>query len=431
LDYQKTLDYLYTQLPMFQRTGAAAYKGSLDNTIALCDLLDNPQEKFKSIHIAGTNGKGSVSHLLASILQEKGFKTGLYTSPHLRDFRERIKINGKNIPKEKVTEFVKRHRKNFEVIKPSFFEMTVALAFDHFANEKIDIAVIETGLGGRLDSTNVIHPLLSIITNISNDHASLLGDTLQKIAAEKAGIIKRNIPVVIGETQNEVKEVFIEKALQVNSPIVFADKEYGFDFLSYNDEKHLVHFNIQNKGGIALKDLSVPLPGKYQERNLVTVISSVNQLNIYYHLGIETSVIARGIENVISNTGLLGRWQRLSVKPKIICDTAHNEAGVGFVLKQIEQTSHKNLHIVWGMVNDKEISKILSMLPENAIYYFCKPDIPRGLDAHELQKQASAFKLNGNVYPSVSDALKDAKTNASNDDLIFVGGSTFVVAEVV
>lgn len=426
MNYTETLDYLYSQLPMFQRIGSAAYKANLDNTIAICKLLDNPENKFRSIHIAGTNGKGSTSHLLASVLQSAGLKVGLYTSPHLKDFRERIKINAEFISEQYIVDFVKKHKSDFENIQPSFFEMTVGLAFDYFADQKVDIAVIEVGLGGRLDSTNVITPELSVITNISYDHTVLLGDTLEKIAIEKAGIIKKGIPVVIGESQTEVKSVFNERADQLSSPIVFADEKYKA-------------LNVHHSAGAKLflnmdigkyTNLQSELLGIYQQKNICTVLSAIDVLNSH-GFNLSEAAIRDGIKNVITQTGLLGRWQIISKQPLVIADTGHNEAGIKEVLNQIKQTPHDQLHFVLGMVNDKDISKILQLLPKNAAYYFCKAQIPRALNAEELAAQAVTAGLKGDTYSSVAEALIAAKKNAKPHDLVFVGGSTFTVAEVV
>jgi len=449
MKYGETLDYLFSRLPMYHRIGVAAYKADLNNTIKLCDLLGNPQDHFKSIHVAGTNGKGSVSHMLASILREKGMKVGLYTSPHLKDFRERIRINGNMIPKKYVTRFISDHKAEFEKLQLSFFEMTVGLAFNYFRDEKVDISVVEVGLGGRLDSTNIITPLISVITNISFDHTQLLGDTLDKIAAEKAGIIKPGIPVVIGETQEGVSDVFIEKAESVGSRIYFADQRFSAEFSRQEsgirdhfsprrrkDAKNLRAFaplwliDIYRKGKIYISGLESPLLGHYQLKNIVTLFEICEQLR-KQGIRINKTQIASGLKNVLLNTGFAGRWQILSRKPLTICDTGHNEAGIREVLEQIRQTPHKHLHFVFGVVNDKDIRNILELLPKTAVYYFCKADIPRGLPQDELKQQANAVGLTGNDYPSVKRALRSARKNASKDDLVFVGGSTFVVAEVV
>lgn len=430
--YQETLDYMYAALPMFQRIGSAAYKADLNNTLALCKRLGNPENKFKSIHITGTNGKGSTSHMLASILQAAGLKTGLYTSPHLKDFRERIKINGEMIPQQYVINFVNEHKNYFEELHPSFFEMTVGLAFDYFAKEKVDIAVIEVGLGGRLDSTNVITPEVSVITNISFDHMSLLGDTLEKIAAEKAGIIKPGIPVVIGETQEATAGIFAEKAKQGQSPIVFADVAYSAQSARQKEEGNrlYLYMDVEKEGAVIYKNLQSELLGLYQLKNIPTVLAAVEQLNKKGYALPEITV-RMGIKQVVSSTGLLGRWQVLSQRPLVIADTGHNEAGIKEVLMQLNLTPHDRLHLVIGMVNDKDISTVLDLLPKDAEYYFCKANIPRGLPAAELQAAARVRGLQGAAYETVAAALDAAKNKATVSDLILIGGSTFTVAEVV
>lgn len=423
MNYQQTLDYLYTRLPMFQRIGSAAYKANLDNTIAICKLLDNPENKFRSVHIAGTNGKGSTSHMIASVLQCAGYKVGLYTSPHLKDFRERIRINGEMIPEKNVVDFVEKYRTDFEKIDLSFFEMTVGLAFDHFANEKVDVAIIEVGLGGRLDSTNVIRPEVSVITNISFDHTFLLGDTIEKIALEKAGIIKENIPVVIGESENRSKGVFTQKAQEQNADIIFADQIYQV-------EGELKKAKVRMNRTIIYEELESGLLGNYQKKNIATVLTTLDVLK-EKGFRIKAEQVHEGIRDVVKQTGLLGRWQTLSTQPLVVADTGHNEAGIMEVLDQLKQTPHDQLHFVIGMVNDKDVSKILSLLPKDANYYFCKANIPRALAAEDLKEQANEKGLKGEVYLSVSDALKNARQNAGENDLVFVGGSSFIVAEVV
>ncbi|MBN8702578.1 MAG: bifunctional folylpolyglutamate synthase/dihydrofolate synthase [Bacteroidetes bacterium] len=424
--YKETLDYLFSKLPMYQRIGAAAYKANLDNTWALCTHLNNPQQGFKSIHIAGTNGKGSTSHMIASVLQEAGYKVGLYTSPHLKDFRERIKINGKKISQKKVIAFVNKHSQVFDTIHPSFFEMTVALAFDYFAEKKVDVAVIEVGLGGRLDSTNVIMPDLSIITNISYDHVHLLGNTLPKIALEKAGIIKHNTPVVIGETQKETKEVFISTAAKNSAPIVFADKKIKLTNCHTATVKGKNYLSISTNG----TKYDCELSGMYQKKNCTTVLCSIERLN---QLGysISNTALSKGLKNVIKNTGLLGRWQQVWAQPKVIADIGHNEAGIKEILAQLKNTHYTKLHWVLGVVNDKDYTKMLSLLPKTATYYFCKAKIPRSLDEQELQRTALTYKLHGKCYKSVKHALRAAKTNYKKGDLILVCGSTFIVAEAI
>jgi dihydrofolate synthase / folylpolyglutamate synthase len=438
MTYQETLDYLFEQLPMFHRIGAAAYKADLNNTIAICDILGNPQNKFKTVHVAGTNGKGSVSHFLASVMQEHGFKTGLYTSPHLKDYRERIRINGKKISEEKVIEFVKKHKSACDKIKPSFFEWTVGLAFDYFAEEKVDVAIIETGLGGRLDSTNVITPELSVITNIGMDHTNLLGNTLSEIASEKAGIIKKSVPVVIGQRQDEIKNVFIDKAKEENCSIYFADDHFHIlqAEVVYNHQPELM-ISLQFRNGNDLKHLfekdqviRSPLTGYYQVKNIPTVLMALDVLNSNgFNLNCET--VLRGISNVVENTELLGRWQKLADKPLVICDTGHNEAGIKEVLRQISFTPHQKLHMIIGFVQDKDIDTILKLLPADAIYYFTKASIPRALDEIILKEKAECTGLKGKAFPSVRKAYDAAIKEANPDDMIFIGGSTFIVSEVI
>ncbi|NCD67910.1 bifunctional folylpolyglutamate synthase/dihydrofolate synthase [Mucilaginibacter agri] len=436
MNYQQTLDYLYTQLPMFTRVGTSAFKADLTNTLALCELLDNPQHKFKSIHIGGTNGKGSTSHMLAAVLQTAGYKTGLYTSPHLRDFRERIRINGEMIPEQDVVDFVADYKTDFEKIQPSFFEMTVALAFDHFAKNKVDIAIIEVGLGGRLDSTNVITPLLSVITNIGWDHMNLLGDTLPLIAGEKAGIIKPNIPVIIGEYQPVVAPVFEQKAEQHKSPLSFASERWNVE-AKEKTEKYLTieatpitDSRKPTTESQQTTEYQLDLTGSYQLKNVKTVLTAAEALN-KLGFSISNMQLRRALKNVQGITGLQGRWQTLSINPLTICDTGHNPEGIREVLKNIASVNYTRLHFVIGVVNDKDISKILQMLPQDATYYFCRPDIPRGLDAELLKTQAIEAGLHGKVYSSVEAALSAAQAAAKKGDLVFVGGSTFVVAEVV
>ncbi len=426
MNYQETLDYLFSQLPMFQRIGKAAYKADLGNTLQLDEYFNHPHKNFKSIHIAGTNGKGSTSHMLASILQSAGYKVGLYTSPHLKDFRERIRINGAMIPENEVIDFVAKHKALFEQIKPSFFEMTVALAFDYFAKEKVDIAVVEVGLGGRLDSTNIITPLLSVITNIGFDHTDLLGDTLLKIATEKAGIIKKGVPVVISQFQPEVSQVFTDNAHETNSELIFAEQQYKVEKIDYSDTFQSI--TINHKGIANTWDLD--LMGSYQKYNLAGVLVSIDILN-KIGLSISKDNLAAGLKSVQKSTGLMGRWQKLQDSPKIFCDTGHNVDGIMQVLEQINRIPHKQLHMVIGMVSDKNIDGMLALLPKDATYYFTKASIPRALDQNELQQRALNFGLKGNTYLTINEALVSAKNNAEIDDLIFVGGSTFVVAEVV
>lgn len=432
MTYKQTLDYLFAQLPMFHRVGPAAYKANLDNTITLAEHFGHPERKFKSIHIAGTNGKGSVSHMLASVFQEAGYKTGLCTSPHLKDFRERFKINGQMIPKRYVSGFVTKNMDLFEKIKPSFFEMTIAMAFKYFTDNEVDIAIIETGLGGRLDSTNIITPEVSVITNISLDHTNLLGDTIEKIAWEKAGIIKEKIPVVIGNAGPAEKEVFLMKAGQCNAPVFFIQDSVTFQNLGvilFNGENRL-HLKVWESE--KLRNLYSPLIATYQVENILSVLKTISVINQMGRFKVDDQALLKGIDNVVTNTGIAGRWQVLGKDPITICDTGHNPAGIAEVVKNIRNTPHDHLHFVIGMMNDKEIKGILELLPvEDATYYFCKPDIPRGLDPFELQKEAGSFGLAGKVYPDVKAAFRDAKKHAAPTDLVFVGGSTFVVAEIL
>jgi len=428
MNYQQTLDYLYSKLPMFTRVGAVAIKKDLHNTLAMCSALGNPQNKFKSIHIGGTNGKGSTSHMLAAILQQAGYKTGLYTSPHLKDFRERIKINGKMVSKSFVTNFVAQQKELISTIEPSFFEVTVAMAFDYFAKEKVDIAIIEVGLGGRLDSTNIILPELSVITNISLDHTNILGDTLPEIAFEKAGIIKENIPVVVGEKQSETAPVFIEKAKSTNSAISFADT-----LLNIKDNRQkgtYLQIDIYQGDELIFPKLTLDLTGTYQLKNILTVIQSVIELRTQ-EFNITDEALYAAIKNVKKLTGLQGRWQTLSKSPLVICDTGHNKAGISEVLLNIKNTPHQNLRFVIGMVKDKDIDGVLALLPKDATYYFCNPNLERALPAEELAQKAKPFGLNGNVFKNVADAFQNAKNDAESNDLIFIGGSTFVVAEIL
>ena len=405
MNYQDTINWMFQQLPMYQNKGKSAFKKDLSNTIKLSEHLNEPHKRFKSIHVAGTNGKGSTSHMLASILQEAGYKVGLYTSPHLKDFRERIRINGKVISKQFVIGFIKRNKSFFETNKLSFFEMTVGMAFDFFAKKKVDIAVIEVGLGGRLDSTNIITPELSIITNIGFDHMQFLGDSLEKIANEKAGIIKENVPIVIGETHKKTQNVFKSKAKEQNSNIFFADQ--SIDEVLQSD-----------------------LKGSYQKHNIKTVMQSVSVLRSS-DFKISNSNLKHGLLNVTKNTGLKGRWQILGLEPKIVCDTAHNKEGLIHVVQQLKSEIFKKLHIVFGVVNDKDLSSIIPLLPKNASYYFCKPNVQRGLDVKKLQSEFAKNQLFGKAYINVETALNSAKAKADKNDLIYVGGSTFVVAEII
>ena len=404
LNYQETLSWMFNRLPMFQTQGKTALNNKLDNILAFTSVLGNPQTKFKSLHIAGTNGKGSSSSMLASILQEAGYKVGLYTSPHLKDFRERIKINGKEIPEDYVVSFIAKNRPFLEEYHLSFFEMTVGMAFSYFENEKVDIAVIEVGLGGRFDSTNIITPEVSLITNISKDHTDILGDTLPKIAFEKAGIIKRNVPVVISEYQEETAPVFTAKAKEMNAPIIFAN-----------------HIKTS---------LTTDLQGAYQEKNIKGVIA-VTKLLIHQGWDITPENIAQGLLHVVHNTNLKGRWQTLGSYPTIVCDTGHNVGGLTYVMEQLKKQTYTHLHIVVGFVKEKDVNSVLELFPEEASYYFCSPAIARGLNVDTLKEIAIAKGLQGDAYSSVAEALNAAKAQALPTDFIFVGGSTFVVAEVL
>ena len=428
MTYQQTLDYLFAKLPMYQRVGAAAYKADLNNTIAICKALGNPEKKLKCVHVAGTNGKGSSSHMLAGILQQAGYKTGLYTSPHLVDFRERIKINGKMIPKTEVVKFVEDYKDAFEKIEPSFFEWTVGLAFHYFAQQEVDIAIIEVGLGGRLDSTNVINPEVCLITNISLDHMNLLGNTLPAIAAEKAGIIKSRVPVVISQTQLEVISIFNNRAKELKAPIEFADKNYKVISNSYVNQ--FLSIELLHKKTNTKHTYSLDLKGSYQIKNVMGVLNTIEILK-QKGFNIEEEDILTALKQVQKITGLHGRWQTLQEKPLVIADTGHNEDGIKEVLENLKRYTYKTLHFVLGVVNDKDISKILKLLPKDAVYYFCKATIPRALDVNELSMQAKKAGLIGKIFKTVPDALASAKKQAKTTDLIFVGGSTFTVADIL
>lgn len=428
MNYQQTLDYLFSRLPMYQRVGAAAYKADLNNTIKICQALGNPEKKLKCIHIAGTNGKGSTSHMIAAVLQKAGYKVGLYTSPHMLDFRERVKINGKLISKEYVVEFVEKYKEAFEKIEPSFFEWTVGLAFDYFANQEVDVAVIEVGLGGRLDSTNVIIPVVSVITNIGFDHMNLLGDTLPKIAVEKAGIIKTKKPVVISQYQTEVAAVFNEKAKELKAPIQFASKEYKV--VESKKEDEFLSVTLLDKRTNLNTTYKLDLTGSYQIKNLIGVVAALKVITENGFV-INEDDIQKGLSAVVKLTGISGRWQTLNEKPLVICDTGHNEDGIKEVLQNLASYKYKQLHFVIGVVNDKDISSILKLLPKEAVYYFTKASVPRALPENELRSKAEECGLKGTVFPSVKEALNTAKQKAKATDLIFVGGSTFVVADAL
>ncbi len=427
--YQETLEYLFSQLPMYQRTGPAAYKNTLGNTLALDEMYDHPHRHFKSIHIAGTNGKGSVSHMLASVLQESGYKVGLYTSPHLVDFRERIRVNGEMIPEKDVIEFVHRfEERNKEVgLEPSFFEITVAMAFWYFKQAEVDVAVVEVGLGGRLDSTNIITPELSLITNISLDHTALLGNTIPEIAGEKAGIIKKDIPVVVSESNPEYNEVFLNKASELGTDLFFADEKYQCNYSLFLPEGKQV-LNFQKDGKLYFENLKTDLLGTYQRKNIGGVLRAIDLLR-NRNWKITDEAIYSGLEKVKQNTGLRGRWEIAGANPMVVCDTGHNEAGVKMIVDQIKQLAWKKLYIVWGMVNDKSIDAVLDLLPREAHYMFCQASIPRAMNAADLAAKASEHGLVGEIEPSVKLAVAKIFEVANSHDLVFVGGSTFVVAD--
>ncbi len=404
MTYRETLDWMFAQLPMYQQKGAVAYKNKLDNIIRFAQILDNPHENFKSIHVAGTNGKGSSSHMLASILQEAGYRVGLYTSPHLKDFRERIKINGEMVSESFVVDFVATHKPFLESQQLSFFEMTVGMAFHYFSQEKVDIAVIEVGLGGRLDSTNIITPEVSLITNIGLDHKQILGDTLEKIAMEKAGIIKPKIPVVISERQPETETIFGLIAGQIRAQIIFADT---LEIPVYESD----------------------LLGSYQKKNIRGVVACLEQLGNDFK--VSEDAIRQGLKKVVANTGILGRWQVLGTSPKVVCDTAHNKEALKLVLQQVGEASYEQLHMVLGFVNDKDVSELMELLPKNAMYYFVRPKVARGMEVKMVQQMALQNHISGVSYSSVQRGYKAALEQASKDDFIFIGGSTFVVAEIL
>lgn len=427
MTYTETLDFLFNQIPFFQQNGSAAYKPGLQNIEALDAWCNSPHQHYPTIHVGGTNGKGSVSNLIASILQEAGYKTGLYTSPHLKDFRERIRVNGIMIPEQRVIDFVQHFRLECTVVEPSFFELTTELAFQWFSETQVDVAVIEVGLGGRLDSTNIIQPVVSVITNISFDHTALLGDTLEKIASEKAGIMKKNVPVVIGKAEGVVREVFERQSETANAPLFWAAEEFPTKLGKDLNNNTLINC----EGGIHIyNDIPCALNGIYQMENASTVLSLVERLREKGYQ-IKDEAVYNGFSRVLFNTGLRGRWETLSVQPYVICDTGHNVAGIRFVVEQLRQTPHENLHFVLGMVNDKDVSGVLKLLPKDAVYYFTKASIPRALHENELALIAQTYGLKGSTYPTVSEALMEAKKECRPNDLVFVGGSNFVVAEAL
>lgn len=424
MNYQETIEYLYNITPLFQNVGKAAYKEGLDNTLKLDAFFEHPHKKFKTIHIAGTNGKGSCSHTIAAILQSAGYKTGLYTSPHLVDFSERIRVNGNPIEKDFVVKFVEENKHFFEPLHPSFFELTTSMAFLYFAHKEVDVAVIEVGLGGRLDCTNVIHPDLSIITNISFDHTQFLGHTLSAIASEKAGIIKENTPVIIGEYNSETREIFENKARQMNANIIFAEDSKLITEAVHTDDGHFIYQSS------LIDNLYGELGGNYQLKNTNTILNSIIKLkDLGYKINEQN--IREGFKNVCQLTGLMGRWQKLEDNPTIICDTGHNIGGIGYITEQLSKMKYDKLHIVIGMVNDKDINGVISLLPENAVYYFTQASVKRALPAEEIKKIGNSHGLKGEAYKNVKEALYAAKQNASEKDMIFVGGSTFIVADLI
>ena len=428
MTYQETLDYLFNAMPMYQRVGATAFKADLINISKLCNHLGNPQRAFKSIHVGGTNGKGSTSHALASIFQEAGYKTGLYTSPHLKSFTERIKINGQEISEEQVVTFVEQNISFLKEVEPSFFEMTVAMAFRHFAEEQVDYAVIEVGMGGRLDSTNVIVPELSLVTNIGFDHVQFLGDTRAKIAWEKAGIIKENIPVVISETHPETRPVFEAVAKEKNAPIYFGNDRFQIDIIESQSDEPFSVFKV-TYNNMDTFQAKMDLIGGYQVHNLVGILQAIAVLRESgLHIGLDD--VKRGLERIIKNTGIKGRWQKLGERPLIICDSGHNVEAIKMILSQIEETKYRDLYMVFGMSNDKDVSLVLELLPKEAFYFFTEAKLPRAMPARELKEKALNFGLQGEVVPEVNQALSSARNRAGADDFIFVGGSTFVVAEL-
>lgn len=424
MNYEEILEYLYNQLPVYQKVGGTAYKEGLDNSLSLDKYFSHPHTRYKTIHIAGTNGKGSTSHLLAATLQQSGYKVGLYTSPHLVDFRERIRVNGEKISKQYVLDFVTKHREAYEPIQPSFFELTMMMAFQYFADTNVDVAIIEVGLGGRLDSTNIITPVLSIITNISFDHMQFLGNTLEKIAAEKAGIIKKDIPVIIGEAEGDVRKVFEDTAERVGAPIIFAE-----------DEK-LIHSSLRTASGWLYdtkyyQQLKGELSGYAQIKNTATVLCAIRELQKQGYV-IPSKAVYNSFAYVNEYTGLMGRWQILQdYNPKIVCDTGHNEAGMKYISEQLVNERYDTLHIILGMVNDKDISSVLSLLPKKAIYYFTKASVPRSMNERSLQELAVKKGLTGYSYPTVKEAIRAAKDWATPSDFIFIGGSNFVVADAL
>lgn len=424
MNYEQTLEYLYGMLPMYQRIGAAAFKKDLSNTLRLCSALGNPQQKFPSVHIAGTNGKGSSAHAIAAVLQASGYKTGLYTSPHLKNFTERIRINGQEIPRQMVVDWVAQNRALIEEVKPSFFELTVALSFDFFAREKVDIAVVEVGMGGRLDSTNIITPEVSLITNIGLDHTAFLGDTLEAIAGEKAGIIKAGVPVVIGERQEETTVVYEKKSGQEKAPLLFAAEQFQLNPLEEGT------WQVKYQGELYLEKVTPDITAGYFSRNIPGILTTLRilQQKGFHHISRES--MEQGLENVKTLTDLKGRWQVLGTQPLVVADVSHNIEGVKQLLAQLNRTPYRQLYLLIGTVNDKDINSVLDLLPKEAFYYFCQANIPRALAAEQLQKQAEQLGLMGKVVQNVNAALAEARMKAAEEDLILITGSNFVVAEI-
>jgi len=427
MNYQETLNYLVEQLPMFQKIGSSAYRTGMDNTIKLDEYFKSPHHNFPAIHVAGTNGKGSVSHMLASVLQDAGYRVGLYTSPHLLDFRERIKVNGKLIGRKFITDFVEENLPFFSTFQPSFFEISVFMAFCYFVRSRVDIAVIEVGLGGRLDATNIINPVLSVITNIGKDHTEILGDTLEKIAAEKAGIIKRRTPVVIGESHTDTLPVFLRRAEELKAPLVVADRQYHIDSSSNSVDGYQV-FKVKRNATLPYPNLKCGLLGHYQRKNTVTLLSTIDQLR-QVGFNLEEKVIYTGIKNVIRNTGLAGRWQITDHDPVTVADTAHNADGLKQVVQQIAETPHEKLHVIIGFVNDKDTDSMLRLLPPDAEYYFTRLSVPRTMDEKLLESMALAMGIKGASFPSVKEAYENLKNKTGPNDLVVITGSTFLVAD--
>jgi dihydrofolate synthase/folylpolyglutamate synthase len=426
-NYTSTIDYLYKQLPMYHRVGKAAYKTGLENAYRLDEYFHQLHRKYRTIHVAGTNGKGSVCHMLAALLQQAGYKVGLHTSPHLVDFRERIKVNGKPCSQQYVIDFVRKHKKIIETIQPSFFEVSVFMAFDYFAQQSVDVAIIEVGLGGRLDTTNIINPVLSVITSIGKDHMDFLGDTLEKIAAEKAGIIKKGIPVVIGETHPSTAPVFRRIAEERNAPVFFADQHYRIDYSLFTTDGYQV-FNVKKDDQVVMPGLKNALLGTYQRKNTITLLQAVELLRDNEFTIAENDVYT-GLKKVVDLTGLQGRWQVVGQNPRMILDSAHNADGMREVVQQLSMTAYEHLHLVISFVKDKDIDAVLVQLPENARYYFTRSSVPRSMDQHELKQQAGCYGLNGESYPSVDIAVQAVQKNAGRNDLILIAGSMFLLAD--